>query len=753
MGAPAEILDEIFTVIEGGATVGTSAEIIQFPSDNGANTFTAIRKTYQGTNGTGLNYWVSAVASGASAISAGALMLTVSIPEFIALAVPCLGIAVGTAFYNIDPDGWTSLALKISNAGYTIQNKVVAFMTEKGILNFPPDVIQLLIQEMNEKGLLDGIDDHASISDTTGLDQTVIDAIPISCSESLMFTGNYISGHGSSETDPPKEYAAVIGSSPVYYFALQSGNSLAPYACSLEPFTLECYTHNHGGEYHTTRTSTHYTFNNEDIYLVQAAGSNTTDSVFYLTISPEDIGFLYPDQVAYVILYGEIDENLNKKYFQKGANIPDPEQPFPLQYPDWIPFEFPDIPGWQIPEVYPVQYPSLLPPEEPYQEPAQDPQADPDAEAEKGVDALEDPNKNPANNTDPSPTPDPDPDPQPEPDPLPDDDINPNPDPIEPDPTPGPSPIIPVPVLPSTVSSSKLFTVYNPTSTQLDSLGGYLWDDNLIEILKKIWQNPLDGIIGLSQVYCTPTTGSTHNIILGYLDSGVSSKVVTDQFKTIDCGSVSIPELNQNATDYNPYTSIHLYLPFIGITELDVTDFMNGSINVKYHIDVYTGSCLAEVKVTRSPDVPNGGIVYTFSGNCSQQLPLTSGEQKGMLSALMSAVGIGLGVASGGALGAVAVAGGVGNMLSREMLHVSHSGNLSANSGIMGQKKPYIIINRQRPYNANGYNRIYGFPINKTVFLGNCTGYVKVKKCRLTSAATDEEKTEIETLLQNGVIM
>ena len=750
MGAPAEILDEIFTVIQGGADVGTSAEIIQFPSDNGANTFTAIQKTYQGANGTGLNYWVSAVASGASAISAGALMLTVSIPEFIALAVPCLGIAVGTAFYNIDPEGWTNLALKISNAGYTIHDKVVAFMTEKGIINFPPDTIQLLIDEMNELGLLDGIDDKASIEDTTALSQTVIDAMPISCSNSLIFTGNYISGRGTGD-DPATEYATITATSPVYYYVIETNNNRIPYACSLEPFSLDCYTHNEYGEYHTTRAvNTPTTFNDKTFYYMQAGGAG---QAYFLTVKPEEVSALYVDQLAYIILFGEIEENQNKNYYQKGAIIPDPNTQFPLQYPDWLPFEFPDLAGWTIPEVYPVQYPSLLPNTEPYQDPAQNPQADPDAEAEKGVDTLQDPQKNPATNPSPAPEPSPDPDPQPEPDPLPDDDINPNPDPIEPDPTPTPSPIIPIPALPSTVSSNKLFTVYNPTGGELDSLGGYLWDDNLMEILKKIWQNPLDGIIGLSQVYCTPTTGTPHNIILGYLDSGVSAKVVTNQFKTIDCGSISIPEINQNATDYNPYTAIHLYLPFIGITELDVTDFMNGSISVKYHIDVYTGSCLAEVKVTRAPDVPNGGIVYTFSGNCSQQLPLTSGDQKGMLSALMSAVGIGLGVASGGALGAVAVAGSAGNMLSREMLHVSHSGNISSNAGIMGQKKPYIIINRQRPYNANGYNRLYGFPINKTVFLGNCTGFVKVKKCRLTTSATDNEKTEIETLLRDGVIM
>ena len=87
------------------------------------------------------------------------------------------------------------------------------------------------------------------------------------------------------------------------------------------------------------------------------------------------------------------------------------------------------------------------------------------------------------------------------------------------------------------------------------------------------------------------------------------------------------------------------------------------------------------------------------------------------------------------------------------MLHVSHSGNLSANAGIMGQKKPYLIMTRQKMYNANSYNKFYGYPINKTVYLGNCVGYVRMKSGRLKTKATDIEKTEILEYLHNGVII
>lgn len=110
------------------------------------------------------------------------------------------------------------------------------------------------------------------------------------------------------------------------------------------------------------------------------------------------------------------------------------------------------------------------------------------------------------------------------------------------------------------------------------------------------------------------------------------------------------------------------------------------------------------------------------------------------------------GVASGGAT-AASFGSGLSALMSREMLHVGHSGSLSANAGIMGQKKPYLIIGRERPYNANNYNKFYGYPANKSIYPGNYSGFVRLKAGRLRSAATEEEKKEIMELMMKGVIM
>lgn len=757
MGAPAEILEEIFTVIEGGQTIGQSAEIIQFPADNGGRTFSAVNKLFQGSNGTGLNYWVAAVSQGASAVSAGALMITVSIPEFIAFAVPCLGIAVGTAWYNIAPDLWDKVGEAIVNAGWTVNGKVVAFMTDNGIITFPPEAIELLKDELIATGAFE----HGA--QLPEYEPAPTEGIRVESNVSVGDMFYYLIGKIPNMVTFTSEAKAQLSSILLAYNDYTSLGAIDPYPGYPQPTHGPIMQINPPAEYvSTSRPAVSYVI---DMARRFVDGITEITSV---TISP---GYLASFSEYFQGEYrngnvtcassvnGTTIENNN---LQQGGIYPAEGVPFRTTYPDWLPWEFPDLPGWQIPEVMPALYPDLIPVEtEPYQREAQNPEGDDDT-ADEGVKKLENPEINPE-----IPIPPPLPDPDPETGDEGADIENPtdeetSPDPIDPDPPTPITPVIPVTPLPDSVHSNKLFTVYNPTSSQLGQLGGYLWDNDLIDILRKIWQNPLDGIISLIQVYATPVTGGNSNIILGYLDSGVSAPVVSNQFVTIDCGSIVIPEQSENCLDYIPYTKMELYLPFIGVTEIDTNEFMAGTINVKYKIDVYTGTCLAEVKCTRSRDLANGTILYTFNGNCSQQIPLTSGDARGVLGALIGAAGLGLSIASGGAAAVTGagllqsgarVAGGLASLTSQEMLHVGHSGNLSANAGIMGQKKPYLIINRKRAYTANSYNRYYGFPANKTVSPGNHSGFLRLKAGRLQSAATEQEKAEIYELLTHGVIM
>ena len=310
----------------------------------------------------------------------------------------------------------------------------------------------------------------------------------------------------------------------------------------------------------------------------------------------------------------------------------------------------------------------------------------------------------------------------------------------------GDSPI----VVPATGSASALYAIYNPTLEQINSFGAWLWSDNFVEQIKKLFNDPMQAIIGLHKVYATPATRGSQTIKVGYLDSGVSANVVSNQYTTIDCGTVTLSEYFHNVFDYSPYTQINLYLPFIGIVSLDNADVMRSSIHIVYHVDVLSGACLAEVKVTRDGA---GGTLYQYTGNASVTLPISSGSYMGIVSSIASiAGGIAGTIASGGAALPM-LASAAGSALNARA-KVEHSGSFSGNAGAMGGKIPYLIISRPQVALANNFQKYIGFPANYTTKLSACSGFVKVLECHIENVnATSSELTEIDSLLKEGIII
>lgn len=305
----------------------------------------------------------------------------------------------------------------------------------------------------------------------------------------------------------------------------------------------------------------------------------------------------------------------------------------------------------------------------------------------------------------------------------------------------------PVVIPPSNNNSSKLFTVYNPNSTQLNALGGYLWSDNITTLIKELFaNNRMDAIISLHQVYCTPSTTTAQNIILGNLNSGVSAPVVNNQYVEINCGTQYIAEMYGDARDYLN-VDCQVYLPFIGFRNVDAHDIINCYLNIKYTIDIYTGSCLAQLIVTKGSYTQT---LYTFEGNCSVQIPLTGSDRARIIGAIASTVATGI---STGGVGLASMA--VGQVASGgAQASIQRTSGFSGNCGAMAIKKPYIVMTRLKSADAVDYNKIVGNPTNKSVYLVNCKGFTRVKEIHLDNLkCTDEEKRLIYNALKQGIVL
>lgn len=351
-------------------------------------------------------------------------------------------------------------------------------------------------------------------------------------------------------------------------------------------------------------------------------------------------------------------------------------------------------------------------------------------------------------------TPSPDVDPSTEPEPV---------TPQPPTPTPKPSdsgitPEPPIPVIPPLSSSATgLLHVYNPTIEQVNEFGSWLWttfSGDLIDTIAKLFNNPMDAVIGLHELYCTPTTGDTTTIKAGFLDSGVASRLVTQRYTEINCGAITVPEYWGNYLDYAPYTKVYCYLPFIGIVELNTDDIIGHGVQVLYKIDSYNGSCIAMIITAK--DSNSQAVKYQFSGNCAVEVPITSGMKSAIQTALIgaatAAIGAGAaGVSNVGMLTAAGVNGAAQHGL-KSKNSVAHSGSFGSSYGAMGIKKPYFIVRRPIQKVVKNYNKKYGYPAHSMVNIGSCSGYLRCRDFDVqSSTATEEEKKRIEVLLKEGV--
>lgn len=440
------------------------------------------------------------------------------------------------------------------------------------------------------------------------------------------------------------------------------------------------------------------------------------------------------------------------------------EVPWPVPWPE----DWPETAPWPMPWPETLPYPWPFPYPWPY--PMPDPYPDPKTleEPENQVDPYIDPWPW----RDPYPRPDPDPDPtrdptQPEP---PIDITDPIPPPI-PDPPPpeGGTDLPPIPILPLPFSSTTgIISVYHPTQQELLTFANWLWVTWQDATIDKIWNNPFDGVITLFELYCTPTDVGRKNIRSGFLDSGVSSETIS-RYTEINCGSIGVPEYYGNYFDYAPYSKCHIYLPFIGIVELNVDDIVGHGVNVTYRIDEYNGSCIALITCAKSTEV-NGvsvdysTVVYQFSGNCAVELPIAGGSQAAIKAGMLEAAAWGLGSVIGGIIGggdsvgknigqslAYGAASAVHSVVSAKS-SVQHSGSFGSSYGALGAKKPYIIVTRPKQLQVQNYNELYGYQAHKMVRIRDCTGYLRCREVHVISpTASDEEKAQIEQLLKMGV--
>ena len=243
--------------------------------------------------------------------------------------------------------------------------------------------------------------------------------------------------------------------------------------------------------------------------------------------------------------------------------------------------------------------------------------------------------------------------------------------------------------------------IYNPTQAQLVDAANALFMNfdtgNVIDI------NPY--IVSIHKVFVPVSTDEAFQPIkFGKYNTQVNSKVVNKKVSRVSCGKVTVPELYHNALDYSPFTTVRIWLPFLGFYDLSIDELSNKEIEITYTIDLVNGKALAEIS-------NDDGVIYRFVGTAYAQEPYHTESLNNMSTAYIN---------------------GAYNM---------------------ADFTPYLLI--ERPINLTPSNNdLEGLPTYKVVTIGDMKGYLRCRKVFATNMiATEAEKNEIEALLHDGVLV
>lgn len=304
--------------------------------------------------------------------------------------------------------------------------------------------------------------------------------------------------------------------------------------------------------------------------------------------------------------------------------------------------------------------------------------------------------------------------------------------------------------------------LYKLTAADMATLFSYLGSNDPGNAIVKWFTNPIQAISACYMLpYPVHVNGSKEITVLG-AHTGVTA-YSAGQWTEWNLGAVKINQgFGDCFLDYSNFTRVSIFLPFIGVRQLNADDVIGNTIGIKYQFDNISGACSAYITV-------NGSVRYTFSGSCAVGIPISqsnwgqtymaaataaAGALAGGFGAAAGAIGEGAGVGeavAAGALGAVKGGGGLSAFSAKPT--ISRSGAVCGAGAAIGLNKPVMFIERPDKAKIEDPKNVIGITSGRTLSLGSLSGYNAIEHVHLHGiSATGPELDEIEKLLYQGVI-
>lgn len=309
---------------------------------------------------------------------------------------------------------------------------------------------------------------------------------------------------------------------------------------------------------------------------------------------------------------------------------------------------------------------------------------------------------------------------------------------------------------------------YILNKTRLKALTNELMTSTFLDNVKLLFSKPIENIVNL-RVYpfnIASFVGSTTMAAIKINDITMTTTgiIVPDQVPDfLDMGSIFVqPQYMEEVTapaffDYEPYTMLQLYLPYIGFTDIPCQVVMGKNLSIKYAVDFATGECTAFLLVS-DPGSTATTLFKTVKGQIGISIPIGGGQWQDIANNILK-IGMGIaGTVAGASSGEAALlAAGVGVIGGAMNMNTSPtvSGTLSNYNAYYGPQTCYLVYTRKKPILNQIFYSTRGRLSGLQGKLSDLKGFTMIDRVHMDGfpGATSEEITEIENLLKTGVIL
>lgn len=244
--------------------------------------------------------------------------------------------------------------------------------------------------------------------------------------------------------------------------------------------------------------------------------------------------------------------------------------------------------------------------------------------------------------------------------------------------------------------------------------------------------------------------------------TGAQGGYITNLNRIINAGSAVVPTRADRATflDFEPYTSLQMYVPFAGWVSLPCSQCMGATVALQYVIDPPTGSGRAFISA-------NGCIIRDIPFTIGNITPTSVHQTGPLMGPLMNTAfgvagtiaGAAVAAETGGlsaTMGASMAVGAVSNLSNTLMDSCvpktqTVGTNGTAITSFPTPKTPVILINRPRIKIPNNMGHRYGYACDKEAVLSDLSGMTVCSNVDTSGInATAGEKARLKAILESG---